>query len=117
MEIQGLFAVASVSEMERGEAFYTALVGRPPDDRPMDGLIQWRGIGTAGIQVALDPTKAGHNGITIVTPDMSAARRDLEAACLDLGDDIQGDFGILAQIDDPDGNRLNLAEPPKGMGS
>ena len=115
MEIQGLFAMAAVSEMERSEAFYTALLGRGPDDRPMDGLIQWRNFDDAGIQVALDATKAGHSQITIVTPSMDTARRDLEAAGLDLGEDVQGDFGVIAQIDDPDGNRLTLAEPPQGL--
>ena len=113
MEIQGLYAVASVSDMDRSEAFYAALLGREPDDRPMDGLIQWRAIGTAaGIQVSLDAEKAGHSVITLVTPEMDAARRDIEGGGLDLGEDIQGDFGVLAQIDDPDGNRLTLAEPP-----
>lgn len=115
MEIQSVYTVASVADMNRGEAFYTALIGRGPDDRPMDGLIQWRGIGTAGIQVSLDASKAGHSLMTIVTPDMEAARNALKGAGLELGEDIQGDFGVLAQIDDPDGNRLTLAEPPKGF--
>lgn len=53
--------------------------------------------------------------MTIVTPDMATARQDITSASLDLGRDIQGDFGIVAQIDDPDGNRITLAEPPKGM--
>jgi predicted enzyme related to lactoylglutathione lyase len=116
VDIQGLFAAAAVSEMERGEEFYTALLGRRPDDRPMDGLIQWRDIvGQAGIQVVLDEQRAGNGNMTIVTPDLSAARVALSGRGLTLGDDVEGDFGILAQIDDPDGNRLTLAEPPRSF--
>lgn len=110
MEIEGLFAVIATADMERSEAFYTALVGRGPDDRPMDGLIQWRDLPNH-LQVVQDAEKAGASMATIVTPDMAAARKALQDAGLSLGQDIQGDFGIIAQIDDPDGNRLTLAEP------
>lgn len=112
MEIEGLYAVVSTANMERAEAFYTGLLGREPDDRPMDGLVQWRSLDNAGIQVALDPDKAGHSQITIVTPDMATTRDDLAGRGLQLGEDIHADFGIIAQIDDPDQNRLTLAEPP-----
>ena len=112
MHIQGLYAVVSTAEMGRAEAFYTPLLGREPDDRPMDGLIQWRPTDTAGIQVVLDADKAGHSQITIVTPSMETARADLAGRGLQLGKDIRGDFGIVAQIEDPDRNRLTLAEPP-----
>ncbi len=112
MDIQGLYAAASVTDMERAEAFYTALLGCAPDDRPMDGLIQWRPFDDAGIQLFRDCDNAGHGSMTIVTPDMAAARTHLASNGLELGDDIQGDFGVIAQISDPDGNRIILAEPP-----
>ncbi|WP_040491187.1 VOC family protein [Ilumatobacter nonamiensis] len=115
MNIQGLYAAAAVTDMERAEAFYTALLGRGPDDRPMDGLIQWRPFDNAGIQLFADTDNAGHSSITIVAPDMAAARRELSSNGLDLGDDVQGDFGVIAQISDPDGNRITLAEPPREM--
>ena len=115
MNIQGLFAAASVADMERAEAFYTALLGRGPDDRPMDSLIQWRPLDGAGIQLFHDADKAGNSSMTIVTPDMAAARSELASNGLELEDDVQGDFGVIAQISDPDGNRITLAEPPRDM--
>jgi predicted enzyme related to lactoylglutathione lyase len=51
--------------------------------------------------------------ITIVTPTMAKIRKTLGAGGLQLESDFQGDFGIIAQINDPDGNRLTLAEPPR----
>jgi hypothetical protein len=65
----------------------------------------------------LDADRAGQSNMTIVVPNMSVARGELRERGLDLGDNIQGDFGIIAQIDDPDGNRITLAEPPHGLGS
>ncbi|NNE97120.1 MAG: VOC family protein [Acidimicrobiales bacterium] len=116
MEIKELYAAAVVSEIERSEKFYTALLGRGPDDRPMDGLIQWRGVADqAGLQVVLDPERAGKGNMTIVVPTMSAARSDLSDRGLSLGDNIQGDYGVIAQIRDPDGNSITLAEPPSGL--
>lgn len=110
-----MFAVACVAEMQRSIDWYTRLVGRPPDDRPMDGLVQWRVGDSIGLQLVLDAERAGRSLITIVTPGMAQARRELAAAALELGPDVQGDFGVIAQISDPDGNEVTLAEPPEGM--
>lgn len=111
MDISRIFAVACVADMERSVEWYARLIGRAPDDRPMDGLVQWRDQGSAGLQLVQDPARAGSSLVTIVTPDMDLARRRLAAASLELEPDVQGDFGVLAQISDPDGNRLTLAGP------
>lgn len=115
MDIDNLYAAICTADMAEAEAFYAVLFGRPPDDRPMDGLVQWREVGGSGVQLVLDADKAGHGLLTIVTPDMSATRSDLATGGLDLGEDVRGDFGIVAQIDDPDHNRITLAEPPQGI--
>ena len=115
MEISAIFAVACVANMEHSVEWYTRLIGRAPDDRPMDGLVQWRSSNSAGLQLVLDVEKSGSSLITIVTPEMDVTRKRLAAASLQLEPDIQGDFGVIAQISDPDGNRLTLAEPPQGM--
>lgn len=115
MEILGMFAVACVSDMKRSEEWYARLIGRAPDDRPMEGLVQWRTSDGAGLQLVLDVEKSGSSLITIVTPAIDRARKRLVAASLQLEPEIHGDFGMIAQISDPDGNRLTLAEPPQGM--
>lgn len=116
MEIQGLYGVVATREMKTAEAFYTGLIGRAPDDRPMDNLIQWRDLAGAGIQIVHDVKKAGSSLLTIVVPSMAEARAAMMSQRLKLGDDVKGDFGVIAQIDDPDGNRVTLAEPPQGFG-
>ncbi len=115
MEVQELFAVACVSNMERSVEWYTGLIGREPDDRPMDGLVQWRNLGGAGLQLVLDAERAGRSLVTIVTPKMDDSRSELSSHNLELGPDIRGDYAVIAQIRDPDGNEITLTEPPEGM--
>lgn len=115
MEIQTIFAVVCVSDMDRSESWYSRLFGRGPDARPMDGLVQWHSDQGAGLQLVRDADKAGASLVTIVTPTMAVAREQLTAGGLQLEPDVEGDFGIIAQISDPDGNRITLAEPPRGL--
>jgi len=47
MQIQGIYAALATASMANAEQFYTQLFEREPDDRPMDGLIQWRDVAGA----------------------------------------------------------------------
>jgi hypothetical protein len=51
----------------------------------------------------------------VTKPTDHSTRKRLAAAALQLEPDLRGDFDIIAQISDPDGNRLTLAEPPQGL--
>lgn len=107
-----MYAVVHVDDMDRGETFYSTLSGRRPDDRPMDGLVQWRDVAGSNLQLVEDADRAGSSALTLVTPDMAAARRDLETGGIEVGPDNSADYGVVARISDPDGNRITLAEPP-----
>ncbi len=115
MLFRSILAVACVRDMARSVDWYSRFIGREPDDRPMDGLVQWRLGDGAGLQLVRDVDKAGSSMVTVVVPDMPTTRERLTRASLDLGPDMQGDHGVIAQLDDPDGNRLTLAEPVVGM--
>ena len=115
MNIQGVYAVASVADLADAEEWYTALLARPADDHPMPILTQWRNIGTAGIQLMVDAAKAGGSVITLVTPDIEREKSRLANMGLDLGQISRGDFGAIAEMADRDGNRIIIAEPPKGF--
>lgn len=115
MEIERVFAVACVSDIQRSEEWYARFMGRAPDDRPMEGLVQWRSTEGGGLQLVQDREKSGNSLVTLIVPAMDRARRRLADASLLLEPSSQGDYGVLAQIRDPDGNLLTLAEPPKGM--
>ncbi|NGP16670.1 VOC family protein [Devosia aurantiaca] len=81
----------------------------------MPNMAQWRNMGAAGLQLWHDAERAGKSNTTIVVPDLAAERMRLAEAGLDLGAIATGEFGAVAQISDDEGNRLTLAEPPKGF--
>jgi len=113
MDVMGLFAAVYVADLDRSLAWYAKIVGRDADHRPMPTLAQWVGVAGAGIQLFLDPAKAGHGRMTLVTPDIEKAHAELARHSLKAGAIVRGDFGAISQIDDPDGNLVTLAEPPK----
>ncbi len=113
MSIQGIYACIAVSDFTAGVDFYIRLMGREPDDRPMPNMVQWRRGG--GLQIWHDPARAGHSRTTIVVPVMATERQRLEGTGMTLGPDVAGDWGIVVQLADPDGNQITLAEPPKGF--
>ncbi|ASW06481.1 VOC family protein [Rhizobium sp. 11515TR] len=112
MQIQGIYAALATASMDTAETFYTQLFDRGPDDRPMDGLIQWRNVAGANIQIFHDKENAGYGRLTIVVPKMDEARKSLEDFGVKLTGESQGNYGKIAQLIDPDGNRITLAEPP-----
>jgi hypothetical protein len=42
MPIEHVLAVVPVSDLERADAWYEALFGRPADNRPMPSLVEWQ---------------------------------------------------------------------------
>ena len=117
MQIQGIYAALATADINKAEEFYTYLFGREPDDRPMDGLIQWRNLAGANVQIFEDGKTAGSGRLTIVVPVMAEARNALEKIGVRFAGESQGVYGRIAQIFDPDGNRITLAEPPSRSAS
>ncbi|WEK04262.1 MAG: VOC family protein [Candidatus Devosia phytovorans] len=113
--VQGIYACAAVRDFAAGLAFYTKLMGRAPDDQPFPGMAQWRNMGAAGVQLWESPDDAGHARMTIVVPVMAVERARLKAEGIEPEPDQVGDWGVVAQLIDPEGNRITLAEPPKGF--
>ena len=111
MEIQFIYAAMRVRDVTDAAKFYAKVLGREPDDRPMDTLVQWR-YTNAGIQLFADAENAGHGTMTLVVPDMDAVNTQLAAQGIDTGPIQRGDFGRIARFNDADGNDIVLAEPP-----
>lgn len=113
MAVYGIYASATVSNFDAALVWYEALMGRPADDRPMPGMAQWRNMGAAGLQLWQDDARAGKGLITIVVPNLATERSRLSGLGLQLINEAKGVFGAVAQIFDAEGNRINIAEPPK----
>lgn len=112
MNLQKIYTALLTADLAAAEAWYTKLLGRRPDNRPMDTLVQWELSDQAGLAISTDKLIAGRGVAFLVVDDVAAERRRLEGLGIVLGDDIKGDYSTLAQLRDPDGNLLTLATPP-----
>lgn len=113
MKLQKLYTALLVADLAAAEGWYTKLLGRKPDFRPMDTWVQWDLIDQGGLALSTDAKISGKGVMFIVVEDVADERRRLQGLGITLGDDIAGDYSTLAQVRDPDGNLLTLATPPK----
>lgn len=112
MNLQKIYTVFLTADLAAAEDWYTRLLGRGPDNRPMDTLVQWELFDQVGIGLSTDALIAGRGVMFLIVDDVGAERRRLQGLGIELGDDIPGDYSTLAQVRDPDGNLLTLAAPP-----
>jgi len=112
MNLQKIYTALLTADLAAAEAWYTKLLGRGPDNRPMDTLVQWELFGQGGLALSTDDEIAGRGVMFLYVEDVAAERHRLQSLGIVLGDDIEGDYSTLAQVRDPDGNLLTLATLP-----
>jgi catechol 2,3-dioxygenase-like lactoylglutathione lyase family enzyme len=112
MNLQKIYTALLTADLALAEDWYTKLLGRGPDNRPMDTLVQWELFPQGGLALSSDDQIAGRGVMFLYVHDVAAERRRLRGLGIVLGDDIEGDYSTLAQVHDPDGNLLTLATPP-----
>ena len=112
MKLQKIYTALRTADLATAEGWYTKVLGRGPDHRPMDTLVQWELFDQGGIALSTDRDIAGSGAMFLVVDDVAAERRRLQGLGIVLGDDIEGDYSTLAQVRDPDGNLITLATPP-----
>ena len=112
MNLQKIYTAFLTADLAAAEGWYTKLLGRRPDNRPMDTLVQWELFDNAGLALSTDDEIAGRGVMFLYVEDLAAERRRLESLGIELGDDIKGDYSTLAQLRDSDGNLITLATPP-----
>jgi catechol 2,3-dioxygenase-like lactoylglutathione lyase family enzyme len=112
MNLQKSYTVLLTADLAAAEGWYTKLLARGPDYRPMDTLVQWELFDQGGVALSTDKLIAGRGVLFLIVDDVAAERRRLQGLGIVLGDDLEGDYSTLAQVRDPDGNLLTLATPP-----
>jgi len=112
MHLQKIYPSLVVADLTAAEAWYTKLLGRGPDHRPMPTLLHWELFDQAGLMLSSSEEIAGRGSIFIYVADLDAERRRLRDSGIVLGDDNEGDYSTLAQVHDPNGNLVTLASPP-----
>ncbi len=112
MNLQKVYASLLAADLAAAERWYTKLLGRGPDHRPMDTLLHWELFGQGGLMLSSSDEIAAKGVVFLYVADVAAERRRLKDFGIVLGDDIKGDYSTLAQVRDPDGNLITLASPP-----
>ena len=112
MNLQKTYPSLLAADLAAAEGWYTKLLGRGPDHRPMATLLHWELSDQGGLMLSSSEEIAGHGMFFLYVEDLAAERRRLGDAGIALGDDIEGDYSTLAQLRDPDGDLITLASPP-----
>ena len=112
MNLQKMYTALLTADLAAAEGWYTKLLGRGPDHRPMATLLHWELFDQGGLMLSDSDEITGRGVMFLYVDDVAAERRRLQGLGIVLGDDIEGDYSTLAQVRDPDGNLITLATPP-----
>lgn len=108
MSFHQVLAQSTVSDLPAAERWYSALFGRGPDQRPMDGLLEWHLASGSGLQVWSEPERAGRSTVVLRSDDLDDdAARASDAGLQHEGPQPASAFRVV-QLTDPDGNRVVL---------
>jgi glyoxylase I family protein len=109
MAFEHVLAVVPVSDIERADAWYEALFGRPADNRPMPSLVEWQVTAGGWVQVTVDNQRAGSGLLNLAVDDLAATRGELAKRGVETGEIQTVNKGVqLSALSDPDGNAVTL---------
>ena len=112
MNLQKTYPSLLTADLAAAERWYTKLLGRGPDHRPMATLLHWELSGEGGLMLSTSKEIAARGAIFLYVDDLAGERRRLQGLGIALGGDNEGDYSTLAQVRDPDGNLITFASPP-----
>jgi hypothetical protein len=108
-----VFAGIPVTDRDVAVGWYELLTGRPPDLIPNEIEAAWRFTDTGWIYVVVDPDRAGSALNTLLVDDLDALLAGLaERGVVVAPVEIIGDGVRRTTVVDPDGNRLQVGQPP-----
>lgn len=113
MPVTNVFAGVPVSDLDTAVAWYGLLVGRPPDLMPNETEAAWQLAGAGWIYVVVDAERAGTALHTVLVDDLDSFVALANGRGVDTGPiEPIGDGVRHVLVADPDGNRLNIGQPP-----
>ena len=109
MAIDHVLAVVPTADFETACGWYERLLGRGPDNRPMDGLAEWRVTDTGWLQVSHDADRAGSGLLNLAVDDLASHLDGLISRGLTPGEVTTVTKGVqLSALRDPDGNTITF---------
>ena len=112
LEVVGITIQVRVSDLAAGQAWYAALLGRPPDLEPGDDAKEWEILPNCWLRVALGVPAQDGGPLHLGVADIAAERERLHDALGISVSEIERIEGQVAwcEFEDPFGNRLGLFE-------
>jgi len=109
MLIQHVLAVVPVRDIGVAREWYERLLGRGPDNNPMDILLEWQLTDRGWLQVTVDTARAGRAQVNLAVDDVTAAVSELAGRGVVTGEIVRANKGVeFCPIEDPDGNVVSL---------
>jgi glyoxylase I family protein len=109
MAINHVLAVVPVADIDTARDWYEHLLGRTPDNHPMEGLAEWRVTDTGWLQVWEDPDRAGTALLNFAVDDLAAHLDELASRGFSPGEVQTVNKGVqLTAVTDPDGNTITF---------
>jgi glyoxylase I family protein len=105
--IKHVLAVVPVTDIGQAREWYQRLVGREPDNNPMDSLIEWQLADHGWLQVTVDAKRAGTAMVNFAVDDLRAQMGEIKGRGITTGEIQPVAKGVeLLSVCDPDGNAI-----------
>jgi len=110
MTVSHVLGVLPVRDLDVSREFYERLLGVPPTNVPMPGILaEWRVTSNGWLQVSVDAERAGSAQANLAVDDLDAELAALRARGVEIDDIQHANKNVdLAPITDPDGNVITL---------
>ena len=110
MTIEHSLSVIPVTDLDVAAEWYERLLGAPPTNIPMPGILaEWRVTSNGWLQVSVDTEKAGSTMVNLAVSDLDTEVSELTGRGIQVGEVQHANKGVaLAPITDPDGNTVTL---------
>lgn len=106
MTVTRLLAQMVVADEAAATAWYERLFDRAPDARPMGGLAEWHLGDAFGVQVRVDPARAGRSAMVLDESDLDARAAQLDRAGVAHDGPVDVTASRVLPVTDPDGNQI-----------
>lgn len=109
MAINNVLAGVAVRDLDASQRWYEQVL-TSPGARPMKEVAEWKLPDGGALQVFQDAERAGKSSITLAVSDLDAQVSALKRANIAIGTQTANDAVKTAIVEDPDGNRIVLAQ-------
>lgn len=109
MKITHVLAVVPVADITVAREWYVRLIGREPDNNPMDSLIEWQLTDHGWLQVTSGSGQPGTAMLNLAVDDLAGAISEITGRGIATGETQPVNKGVeICSIQDPDGNVITV---------